>query len=81
MTENEQDRIKKLLQQALAPVEEERQQNLWPGMLRLMNEHSVVSAGPTGGWQWTWLDGALALGILALIAVCPSAIPVLLYNL
>jgi hypothetical protein len=81
MTENEQDRVKNLLQQTLPPVEDQLSGDLWPRMFRRLEEHPAALATPASGWCWTWLDGALAFGILGLIAVFPSAIPLLLYNL
>jgi hypothetical protein len=85
MTENEQDRMKKLLQQALLPVKEQQSRDLWPRMLRRIEANIAMQDAPAGvrNWIqcWTWLDGSLAFGILGLIAVFPAAIPVLLYNL
>jgi len=81
MKEHDQDRMKKLLQQALPPVEAEAEptHDLWSAMLRRMDEESLAPA--RGGFNWVWFDGALAAGLLLLIGSFPAAIPVILYYL
>jgi hypothetical protein len=74
MNEVDQNRMKKLLQQALPPVvadDAERVRDLWPQMLRRLDRRPPVP----------WFDWALAAALLALIAFFPSAIPVFLYYL
>lgn len=79
MNEDDQDRMKKLLQQSLPPVkgDSEPRRDLWPAMLRRLNARPVapILAG------WAWFDGALAAGLVALIAFSPASIPVILYYL
>jgi hypothetical protein len=79
MNEDDQDRMKKLLQQALPPVESDSEPrgNLWPAMLRRLDARSGAPE-PAG---WAWFDGALATGLVALIAFSPASIPVILYYL
>ncbi len=79
MNEDDQNRMKKLLQQALPPVkgDSEPRGDLWPAMLRRLDARPVASASSV----WIWFDGALAAGLVALIAFSPASIPVILYYL
>lgn len=79
MNENDQDRMKKLLKQALPPLKSDSEpcSDLWPAMLRRIDaRHAApILAG------WAWFDGALAAGLVALVAFSPASIPVILYYL
>ena len=79
------DRMKKLLQQALPPVEADAgpERNLWPAMQRRLNTRPVAmpTAPGSDGFRWAWFDGALAVGLVSLAAFFPASIPVLLYYL
>jgi len=79
MNKDDQDRMKKLLQQALPPVkgDSEPRRDLWPVMLRRLDARPAARA-LTG---WAWFDGALAAGLVALIVFSPASIPVILYYL
>jgi hypothetical protein len=79
MNEDDQDRMKKLLQQALPPVEgdSEARGDLWPAVLRRLDAQPATPASAV----WAWFDGALAAGLVALIAFSPASIPVILYYL
>lgn len=68
------DRIKKLLQQSLPPVNAEDQpdRDLWPAMLRRLDRKPEATP---------WFDWALLAGLAGFAALFPSAIPVLLYYL
>ena len=70
--------IKQLLRNAMPPVgdEPEMDRDLWPTMLRRMDERSVhhVSRVP-------WFDWALAGGLVAFAAIVPRTIPMILYYL
>jgi hypothetical protein len=74
MNIDEQDRLKNLLQQALPRVGNDAEpiRDLWPAMLKRLD------AKPA---RVPWFDWALAAGVLALVAVFPAWIPVLLYYL
>jgi len=74
MNEHEQDRMKKLLQQALPPVEADAEpsRDLWPAVLRRMD---AKPAAPP------WFDWALLAGLVGLAAFFPASIPVFLYYL
>jgi hypothetical protein len=61
------------LRRALPPMGDvELQRDLWPQMLRKMDERRV---------RLTWLDGALAAAAMVWLAVFPEAVGVLLYQL
>jgi hypothetical protein len=84
MNEQDRDRMKKLLQQALPPVEGDAgpERDLWPGMLRRMDAEKA--AMPLTGWacfNGAWFDVALLAGVVGLVAIFPAAVPVLLYYL
>jgi hypothetical protein len=76
--EQEAERVKQLLRTALPPIGDEAQpeRDLWPAMLRRMDEESALGAGSI-----PWFDWALAGGLLAFAAVAPRTIPVILYYL
>jgi hypothetical protein len=65
--------IKELLQQAIAPVKNtELQRDLWPQMLRQLDQQPVGVP---------WFDWALAAILSAILVFFPGAIPALLYHL
>ncbi|MGA2046680.1 MAG: hypothetical protein ABSG96_03265 [Terracidiphilus sp.] len=70
----ENDRLKRLLQQALPPIKGdlEPDHDLWPDLLRRLDEKPVTTP---------WFDWALLAGLIGLAAFFPTAIPVLLYYL
>jgi hypothetical protein len=74
MNTPDEERVKKLLRQALKPVEgvPEPSRDLWPAVLKRL------SAGPA---QVPWFDWALLAGLLGLGAFFPASIPVFLYYL
>jgi hypothetical protein len=71
-------RTKELMRSALRPVggEPELHRDLWPAMLRRMDEHA--SRGPA---SVPWFDWALGGALLAFAAIVPRTIPVILYYL
>jgi hypothetical protein len=77
MNNEENDKkIKELLKQAIAPAEHaELQRDLWPQMLRKLEEQpAVIGAVP-------WFDWALAAILSAMLVFFPGSIPALLYHL
>jgi hypothetical protein len=74
MTEHEEDRIKKLLQQALPAMnaEPEPGRDLWPAVMKRMDEKAGMPP---------WFDWALLGGLVGMAAFFPTAIPVILYYL
>jgi hypothetical protein len=68
----EADRMKRLLQAALPPIEGELgpDRDLWPDVLRRLD--AKPAAAP-------WFDWALLAGLVGLAVFFPTAIPVFLY--
>jgi len=68
--------IKELLKQAIAPTRHpELRRDLWPQMLRKLEEQPpVMGAVP-------WFDWALAAILSVVLVFFPGAIPALLYHL
>jgi len=79
MNTQDRDRMKKLLQQALPPIEGEPEpgRDLWPEVLRRLD--AQPDAAPA--LSWAWFDCALLAGLVGLAALFPAAIPVFLYYL
>jgi hypothetical protein len=76
--DHELDRVGRLLRSALPPVldEPERNRDLWPSMLRRLDEQVSRGAGSV-----PWFDWALGGALLAFAAIAPRTIPVILYYL
>jgi len=70
----EQERLKKLLKQALPPVDESPEPacDLWPAVLRRLDQ---------GHTRVPWFDWALLAGVGVFVAFTPAWIPVILYYL
>jgi hypothetical protein len=74
MNTHDEDRMKKLLQQAMPPMERDAEpdSDLWPLMLRRLD--AVPASLP-------WFDWALLAGLVGTVAFFPVSIPLLLYCL
>jgi hypothetical protein len=74
MNGNDEGRMKKLLQQALPPIDGGREpdHDLWPDLLRRIDAKPATTP---------WFDWALLAGLVGLAAFFPTAIPVFLYYL
>ena len=70
--------MKQLLRSALTPIgdDTEPDRDLWPAMLRRMDQPSAGLAASV-----PWFDWALAGGLVAFAAIAPRTIPVILYYL
>lgn len=79
MTTHDEERIRQLLQQALPPVEKAYVpgRDLWPNMLRRLDARPA----PPLLFRWVWFDWALLAALVAVIAIFPASIPMLLYYL
>jgi len=77
MNLHEDERMKKLLRQALPPVAsgDGPGHNLWPAVLRRLDKEQPAPLA------WLWLDWALAGALLLVVAAFPASIPVFLYYL
>lgn len=74
MNENDDIRMKKLLQQALPPIEGEPEpaRDLWPAVLKRLDANPAMPP---------WLDCALGAGVVGFVAFFPGLVPLLLYYL
>jgi hypothetical protein len=81
MNAHQQERIAKLLKKSLPPVGNqpaaELKRDLWPAMLRRLQERPLVAPW----FEQVWFDWALLGSAAALLAFFPGVIPVLLYHL
>ena len=66
------DDLRQLLKTAIRPTSTNLERDLWPQMLRRLDEKPKTVP---------WLDWVLAVAMLVLLAVVPAAIPILLYQL
>ncbi len=76
--DQEVDRMRMLLQSAMPHIDDDADlpRDLWPAMLRRMDEQSSRGAASI-----PWFDWALAGGLVAFAAIAPRTIPVILYYL
>ena len=66
------DKIEVLVKQAMPPADIGLQHDLWPAMLRRMQERPAAVP---------WFDWALLIALLAWFFFTPGAIPVFLYHM
>ena len=81
MNEHVEERMKKLVRQALPPMNSDAGpgRDLWPDVLRRLDVNLAAKSGASFSHGWAWFDGVLAVGIVALVAIFPAAIPMFLY--
>ena len=73
MNERNDEKLRELLRSAVAPVANtELKQDLWPRMLRRLDEHTIRAS---------WLDWALIALLPVWFFFFPEVIPALLYHL
>jgi hypothetical protein len=70
--QNDDDKIRQLLKQNIRPVSQALERDLWPHMLRRLEERPAAVP---------WFDWALAAVVVLSIILVPSTIPMLLYHL
>jgi hypothetical protein len=70
--------MERLLREAIPPVEDAFEADLWPQMQRRLR--AEAPAAPVK-LNVPWFDWALAVGLVALLTFFPAWIPVLLYYL
>jgi hypothetical protein len=68
----EENEIREMLRQALPPVNPELEADLWPRMLRRLDERHA---------RMSWMDRILLLAVSAGVIAFPAVIPQLLYQL
>ncbi len=72
MTQRDEEQIRSLLKKAFPPVDTAPRRDLWPAVLRKLDEQSAAMP---------WYDWALAVAVVGLFFWFPKFIPVLLYHL
>jgi hypothetical protein len=74
MNTEEQDRMKKLLQQAIPRIDADAEpaRDLWPSVLKRLDAHPAPVP---------WFDWAMLAALVAAAALFPASIPVFLYYL
>ncbi|MFZ1938516.1 MAG: hypothetical protein WBA18_20995 [Terracidiphilus sp.] len=79
MTDQNHDRIKELLKQALPPVapDAEPARDLWPAVLRRLDAEPIRALPH----KLPWFDWALIAGLIVFAVAFPATIPVFLYYL
>jgi hypothetical protein len=86
MNEHEQNRLADLLKQSLPPVNRDIDRDLWPQMLRRLDESSAHRSwlaallSPAALSAVPWFDWALLAVLVVGACVFPSSIPVWLYH-
>jgi hypothetical protein len=76
MNEQNDKEIQELLKHSIAPMgDTELRRDLWPGMLRKLDEQSAPARSVP------WFDWALAAILSAVLLLFPGTIPALLYHL
>lgn len=87
MNAQEKNRMRELLKQAVPPVaaHAESGRDLWPAVLRRLDEDPDAAKGPSPGrsmqWPVPWFDWALVGGLVVFAVSFPATIPVFLYYL
>jgi hypothetical protein len=81
MNAHDDDRLKQLLRQAVAPIETDAEpsRDLWPAVLKRLDNGAAENARVRS--RWVWLDVALLAGLAVLGVSFPATIPLLLYYL
>ncbi len=69
---DEEDDVRRLLRQTLAPVDPELGRDLWPQMLERLQRRSVVVP---------WFDWALLAALIVCGLLYPGLIPLVLYHM
>jgi len=84
--EQEQKRIASLLKHSIAPVDGELKRDLWPQMLRRLDETSSsrswfsVMFSTAALSSVPWFDWALLAALIIGVCVFPNTIPIWLYH-
>lgn len=85
MNEQEQNKIADLLKESVPPVKAQPRRDLWPQMLRRLEEHPhrnwfavMFSAGALSSVPW--FDWALLAALIVGLCVSPKTIPIWLYH-
>jgi hypothetical protein len=80
---NDEKELANLLQQAVPPVSRELRRDLWPAVLRRLDEHPREQpwiAALFSSAAVPWFDWAMLAVLLAGVCLFPGSIPIWLYN-
>ena len=86
MTEQEQKKIADLLKQTLTPVNRELGRDLWPAMLRRLEQRPAtkpwfaIMLSPTSLASVPWFDWALLAALIIGLCIYPKSIAIWLYH-
>ncbi len=83
MDEQEQKKLSDLLQRSVAPINRELSHDLWPNMLRRMDEGQRRHAELLSKARLAsvpWFDWALLAALIVTVCVFPRSIPIWLYH-
>jgi len=72
-----------LLRTSVGPVDPELRRELWPAMLRRLNENPRAQpwiAALLSSAAVPWFDWAMLVGLIAGMCLFPGSIPIWLYN-
>lgn len=72
MNDGNEEKLRQLVRKAMGPGDSELKRDLWPQMLRKLDERPI---------RVSWLDWALVALLVVWLLVFPEAIPQLLYHL
>ncbi|MFZ0284091.1 MAG: hypothetical protein WAL32_02575 [Terriglobales bacterium] len=72
MKQGDDERIRKLLKQSVGSIDAGLDRDLWPQMLRRLEELSAAVP---------WFDWALLAAVVLALILVPNTIPLLLYHL
>jgi hypothetical protein len=82
MNEPKDEELQALLKQSEAPINLELQRDLWPQMLRRLDQRSASAPWSLPGLlSVPWFDWALLAVLAGGIFLFPSSIPIWLYHL
>ena len=72
MNDHNEEKIRELLKRSISPTSQELQRDLWPKMLRRLEERTPAIP---------WFDWALLVLVTCCLVLVPETIPLLLYHL
>lgn len=86
MTELEQKKVAELLKQSFPSVDRESRRDLWPEVLRRLNDHPAsrpwfaAMFSPANLAAVPWFDWALLAVLVLGVCIYPKSIPIWLYH-
>lgn len=86
MSEHKEKKLAELLKQSIKPVNRELQRDLWPQMLRRLDQQPrsrswiAVLLSPEALTSVPWFDWALLAALIVGVCIFPRSIPIWLYH-